>query len=103
MSFESSFHICVIITCSLSLRKHIVLCLSQNLNFSVVLPRQSEMDETPVIALMLFHVLKKTPKSPFLLCSQLLALSDSIRSTATSCISVGGYTLSTSMNVCFLP
>lgn len=31
------------------------------------------MDEALVTALMLFHVLKKTPKSSFLLCSQLLA------------------------------
>lgn len=61
------------------------------------------MDETLVIALMLFHVLKKMPKSSFLLGSQLLTLSDSTRSTATSCISVGGYTSSVSMNVCFLP
>lgn len=104
MSFEGSFHsICMEITHTLSLRKNILLCLSQNLNFSVVLPLQSEMDEAPVIALMLFYVLKKTPKSSFLLRSQLLALSDSTRSTATSCISVGSYTSSMCMNVCFLP
>lgn len=100
MSFEGSFHnnlsLSIIPFCALS-KTWIFLWFQYKVKWMRLLMTHL------LISLLLFPVLKKMPKSTFLLCLQLLALSESTRSTATSCISAGRYASNMSMNICFLP
>lgn len=95
MSFEGSLPSVY----SLGVRKSTLFCYSQDLNFAEALQLQSKMDESLVIPLMLFHVLKKMSKSSFLLCSQLLALQTASDSQLPLALPLGLYFKHASMSI----